>query len=45
MEVFIFCDFILVFLFIFLEIGYKKEKAESLLLYTIFMLKLSQNPF
>ena len=44
MEVFTFFDFILVFLSIFLEISYKKEKTELLLLYTIFMLKLLQNP-
>ena len=43
-EVFTFCDFILVFLFIFLEISYKKEKAELLPLYTVFMLRLPQNP-
>ena len=38
-EVFTFCDFILVFLSIFSEISYKKEKAKLLLLYTIFILR------
>ena len=44
MEIFIFYDFILVFLSIFSEIGRKKEKAELLLSYTMFILRLLQNP-
>ena len=43
-EVFIFCDFILVPLSIFLEISCKKEKAKLLPLHTMFILRLPQNP-
>ena len=44
-EVFIFYNFILVFLSIFLEIDYKKEKTKLLLLHTIFILGFLQNSF